>query len=586
MGERAWTAHWPAGLDEAAIRLPAAPITASLRAQARAGPGRPALLFYGRVVPYAELDEASDRVAAWLAGQGVQPGDRVALYLENSPPFAFAYFGIFKAGAVAVCVNPMHKAAELTHQLADSGARVVVTAAEGAATVAGVRERVPLRAVAVARYADFLPGRPSLPVPPSLRHDPPRPAGTVDFQAALAAAGPAPAPEVPLAAPALIQYTSGTTGVPKGAVLTHGNLTASTELRRRFSGYGGDDVFLSVLPWFHITGQMQLNAAVHVGSPVVVLGRFDVDTVLQAIERHRPTVTTFITTINVALLSSPRLATTDLSSLRITGSGGAPVPADVARRWEAATGRPLVEGYGMTETTAPSHVNPTHRPKYGTVGVPLPLTDSRIVSVEDGVTPLGPGRTGEIVVRGPHVMQGYWRQPGATALVLRDGWLHTGDLGRMDEEGYFVVEDRKKDLVKASGYSVFPAEVEALMYRHPAIAEVAVVGVPDAYRGEDVVACVVLRPEARGRVSPADLVAWCRQEMAVYKAPRRVELVEVLPKTASGKLWKRVLRERLAAAGAGSAPPGVPAPDPAARPGPGPAGPAAVRAPAGPSAPP
>jgi acyl-CoA synthetase (AMP-forming)/AMP-acid ligase II len=546
MPDRPWTRHWPPGLDERAIRLPRAPMTAFLRDQARAGPQRPALLFYGRVVTFGELDRGVDQVAAGLLARGLAPGDRVALYLENCPAFALAYFGIIRAGGIAVCVNPMHRAAELGHQLRDSGARVVVTTAEGARVLATAA--VPVDAVLVTRYRDDLPERPTLPVPPSFLADPEPPPGTEPFGGLLA--GPAaPVIEAPVepGTPALIQYTSGTTGAPKGAVLTHGNVTGVTELRRLFSGYRGTDTFLSVLPWFHITGQMQLNAALNVGSPVVVLGRFDVDTVLTAIERYRPTVTTFITTINVALLNSPRLPATDLSSLRITGSGGAPVPADVARRWEAATGRPLIEGYGMTETTAPTHVNPQHRPRYGTVGVPLPLTEARIVSVDDGVGELAPGQTGEIVVRGPQVMAGYWQSPAATAEVLKDGWLHTGDLGHMDEDGYFVIDDRKKDLVKASGFSVFPAEVEALMYRHPAIAEVAVVGVPDPYRGEDVVACVVLRPEARGRVEPAELVAWCRREMAVYKAPRRVELMEALPKTASGKLWKRVLRERLRA---------------------------------------
>jgi acyl-CoA synthetase (AMP-forming)/AMP-acid ligase II len=286
----------------------------------------------------------------------------------------------------------------------------------------------------------------------------------------------------------------------------------------------------------------QLNGTIYLGDTLVVLGRFDVETALRAIQRYRATVTTFITTINVAILNHAGLDRFDLTSLRVTYSGGAPVPAEVARRWEAATGCPLIEGYGLTETTAPTHGNPRHRPKYGTVGLPLPLTDAKVVSLADGVTELPVGASGEIAVRGPQVMQGYWRNPAATAEVLRDGWLFTGDIGHVDEEGYFVLEDRKKDLIKASGYSVFPAEVEALMYRHPAVAEVGVVGVPDPYRGEDVLAFVVLRSETRGRLTEEDLVAWCRAEMAVYKAPRRVRFVDALPKTASGKILKRALR--------------------------------------------
>ncbi|HSE95395.1 MAG TPA: AMP-binding protein [Methylomirabilota bacterium] len=542
-----WKRFWPPGLDEAAIRLPTAPITHFLSTHARRQPDKPALVFYGRVVTYGELDTASDRVAGWLRARGIVPGDRVALYLENSPQFAIAYYGILKAGAVAVALNVMHKALEVEHQLADSGARLLVAADTGYATVEPVRGRTALEAVAVTRYADFLPPDPTLPVPPAF-HEPARPTRDTDDLAEIlrtAPAAPAPYPARP-AEPAVIQYTSGTTGAPKGAVLTHGNLTANCELRRCYGGFTGGDVILGVLPWFHITGmESQLNGAMYLGNTLITLGRFDVETVLTAIERYRPTVTTFITTINVAILNYAGLDRFDLSSLRATYSGGAPVPAEVARRWEAVTGCPLIEGYGLTETTSPTHGNPRHRPKYGTVGLPLPLTDAKVVSLADGVTELPVGASGEVVVRGPQVMQGYWRNPAATAEVLRDGWLSTGDIGHVDEEGYFVLEERKKDLIKASGYSVFPAEVEALMYRHPAVAEVGVVGAPDPYRGEDVVAFVVLRSEARGRLTEEELIAWCRAEMAVYKAPRRVRFVDALPKTASGKILKRALRAQI-----------------------------------------
>ena len=257
-----------------------------------------------------------------------------------------------------------------------------------------------------------------------------------------------------------------------------------------------------------------------------------------------------IATVNVAIINYPRTREFDLSSLRLCLSGGAPVPAEIARRWEEVTGHKLVEGYGLSETTAPSHSNPPHRPKYGTVGLPFPLTEAKVVSLEDGVTEVGPGESGEILVRGPQVMKGYWRRPDATAEALRDGWLRTGDIGRVDEEGYFRIEERKKDMIKASGYSVFPAEVEALMYRHPAIAEVGVVGAPDAYRGETVVAFVVRKPEAE--VSERELIEWCRGEMAVYKAPTRIYFVDALPKTGSGKILKRVLREQARSAAPGS----------------------------------
>jgi acyl-CoA synthetase (AMP-forming)/AMP-acid ligase II len=327
-------------------------------------------------------------------------------------------------------------------------------------------------------------------------------------------------------------------------MLTHGNVVANCELQRVVIGVRESDVPLGVLPWFHITGmECQLNMMAYAGATLVALGRFDLETVLRAIQQYRCTLTTLIVTINVAIVNYPKTREFDLSSLRACFSGGAPVPAEIARRWEAVTGYKLIEGYGLTETTAPTHVNPPHRPRYGTVGVPLPFVDVKIVSLDDGVTELGVGQSGEIVVRGPMVMRGYWRRPDATAEAIRDGWFYTGDIGRVDEEGYFTIEERKKDMIKASGYSVFPAEVEAIMYRHPAIAEVGVVGVPDPYRGEDVLAFVVPRPDAKGKVAEAEIVEWCRQEMAVYKAPRRVRFVDALPKTASGKILKRALRE-------------------------------------------
>jgi acyl-CoA synthetase (AMP-forming)/AMP-acid ligase II len=255
-------------------------------------------------------------------------------------------------------------------------------------------------------------------------------------------------------------------------------------------------------------------------------------------------VTTLICTVNVAIVNSPKTKNYDLSSLRACFSGGAPLPPEVAKRWKAMTGYELIEGYGMSETTAPTHINPPHRPKYGTVGLPIPGTDARIVSLDDGVTELAQGQQGEIAVRGPQVTKGYWRRPDATQEAIHDGWLLTGDIGFVDEEGYFTIVERKKDMLKVSGYSVFPAEVEALMYRHPAIAEVGVVGVPDQYRGEDPVAYVVLKPDAKGKTTAEEIAAWCRAEMAVYKAPRQIRFLDALPKTASGKILKRVLRDQ------------------------------------------
>lgn len=549
--DRIWQAHWPPGVDEARIRLPDDSLPARLKATAARLPRKTALVFYGREISFTELDEASDRFAAWLRGRGVGPGDRVALYLENCPQFAVAHFGALKVGAITVALNPMHKTHELGHELEDSGARVIVAADAGREVVEGVRDRTALDTAVLVSYRDYLPEEPTLPLPPSLLEEAPRrPRGWEDFQTIVGSAATMRALE-PRARhdTALIQYTSGTTGAPKGAELTHGNVTANCELIRAFFGIGPADVLLGVVPWFHITGmEVQLNLMAYTGATLVALHRFDVETALRAIQRYRCTVTTLIATINVAILNHEATPSYDLTSLRLCTSGGAPVPAEIARRWEATTGHALVEGYGLTETTAPTHSNPPHRPRYGTVGVPLPYTGVRIVSLEDGVTEMAPGESGEIAVRGPMVTKGYWGRPEATAEAIPDGWLRTGDIGRVDEEGYFTIEERKKDLIKASGYSVFPAEVEAIMYRHPAVAEVGVVGVPDPYRGEDVLAFVVRRTGAT--TTERELVEWCRAEMAVYKAPRAVRFVPALPKTGSGKIVKRDLREQ-ARAGSG-----------------------------------
>jgi long-chain acyl-CoA synthetase len=542
--DRIWIKRWPPGLDESRIRLPQKPLPAFLKANARRAPSKPALIFYGLELSFAQLDEASDRFAGWLKSRGIRPGDRVAIFLENCPQFAMAYYGAMKAGAILVCLNPMHKALELQHEFEDSEARILVTSDQGAGVAEPIRAKTPLEAVVVTRYRDFLPEKPALPIPPSFLETTGPCAGTHDFASIVATAPPLTAHEPrALEDTALIQYTSGTTGVPKGAELTHGNLVSNCELMRLYLGQGPEDRVFGVVPWFHITGmEVQLNMMAYTGSTFVALGRFDLETALRALQQYRCTMTTLIATINVAIVNYPKTPEYDLSSLRLCLSGGAPVPAEIARRWEAITGHKLVEGYGLSETTAPTHCNPPHRPRYGTVGLPLPFTECKIVSLEDGATELPLDQSGEIAVRGPMVLKGYWRRPDATAEAIRDGWFYTGDIGRVDAEGYFTIEERKKDMIKASGYSVFPAEVEAIMYRHPAVAEVGVVGVPDPYRGEDILAFVVLKPGAA--LTEAELIAWCRSEMAVYKAPRAVRFVPALPKTGSGKILKRALREQ------------------------------------------
>jgi long-chain acyl-CoA synthetase len=549
--DKIWKRHWPEGIDDSTIRLPTEPLSLLLKQQAKRVPDKAALIFYGREVTFAELDSATDRLAGWFRRRGIASGDRVAIFMENCPQFVIAYFGTLKAGGINVCLNPMHKAVELLHELGDSGARVLVTSDLNYPVVQPIRSQTRIEHVLVTPYSDFVPEDPALPAPPAFRQSGRHFEGTEDLLTVLKGAPLLETPErCAMTDTALLQYTSGTTGTPKGAELTHGNIVSNCELCRVFFDIKDSDIQLSVLPWFHITGmECQMNVMAYTGTTIVALGRFDIDTVLRAVQQYRCTLTTLIATINVAIVNWPKTPEYDLSSLRGCFSGGAPVPAEVAQRWERVTGFKLIEGYGLSETTAPTHLNPPQRPKYGTVGVPLPFVDAKVVSLEDDSKEVGIGQSGEIVVRGPMVMKGYWRNPESTAQALRDGWLYTGDIGRADAEGYFIIEERKKDMLKASGYSVFPAEVEAIMYRHPAIAEVGVVGVPDPYRGEDILAFVVLRDGVRGSVTEGEIIEWCRNEMAVYKSPRRIRFVERLPKTASGKILKRLLREQAHASG-------------------------------------
>jgi len=549
--EPIWKKHWPATVDERSIRLPEEVLPVILARQAKRVPEHPAIQFYGRTITFAELDQAVGRFAGFLQRRGISAGDRVAIFLENSPQFAIAYYGTLRAGGIAVCLNPMHKAVELAHEFDDSGARALVTSDLAYEVVEPIRARTRLETVVLTAYRDFLPEKPSLPPPPSFLEDRggQRPAGT-DALLEILRTAPELKTQVPraLSDTALLQYTSGTTGTAKAAEITHGNLVCNCELQRTYIGSGDNDVALGVLPWFHITGmECQMNMMAYMGATLVAIGRFDLVTVLRAVEVYRCTLTTFIATVNVAIVNFPKTKEFDLSSLRYCFSGGAPVPKAIAQKWEEITGHKLIEGYGLSETTAPTHINPPERPKYGTVGLPLPLTEARVVDPADGRIEMAPGQSGEIAVRGPQVMKGYWRNPEATRRAFRDGWFLTGDIGKVDEEGYFSIEERKKDMLKVSGFSVFPAEVEAIMYRHPSIAEVGVVGVADPYRGEDPLAFVVLKPDAKGAVSEEQIAEWCKANMSAYKAPRHVRFVDALPKTATGKVLKRILRDQAAA---------------------------------------
>ncbi len=557
-------AVWPRRVPHSLV-LPSTSLWTNLAISALRYPDKPALVFFGRVLSYRALAEQAERLAAFLSRAGVRKGDRVAVLMQNCPQLVAAHFAILRADAVVVPVNPMNKAEELRHYLVDAGVRVAFTTADLAGELAAASNTLPaeqrLQHLVVSDFTDAFDAEVAGPdaLPEAWhgwllgRHAAPTLAegGTVHAWSDAVACADAPPPHT--AGPddlALLPYTSGTTGLPKGCEHTHATLMANTVAGNAWTQATAANVTLLVLPLFHITGLITgMHCNIYAGATLVLMPRWDRDLAGRLISHWRVTHWANIPTMVIDLLGSPRFREYDLSSLRYIGGGGTAMPQAVAQRLLDEFGLRYLEGYGLTETAAPSHSNPPDAPRQQCLGIPYIGTDARVVD-PDTLAELPVGEQGEIVVHGPQVFRGYWRQPAATAaaFIEIDGkrFFRTGDLGRMDEEGYFYLADRLKRMINASGFKVWPAEVEALMFRHPAVQEACVVGTRDAYRGESVKAFVVLRTGQEG-VSGADIAAWCRDNMAVYKAPKVVEIVAALPKTGSGKVLWRALQEAEAA---------------------------------------
>jgi fatty-acyl-CoA synthase len=536
-------AHWPPGVPKS-LPVPRTSLYYNLEVSARRYPDKRALYYYGTTITYFELQRSAEALAGFLQHAcGVRRGDRVLLYTQNSPQFVIGYYAILRADAVVVPVNPMNKRDELAYYVADSDARVILATQELFAEIEPHLGKGLAHCV-LGAYSDYLREATDLNVPDFVRA--PRSAAA-SWHAALAA-GHAPGAHTAAADElAVLPYTSGTTGHPKGAMLTHANLLATSTGACAWVQTSSEAVVLGVLPLFHLTGmQANMNVPVQLGATSVLMTRWDRDVAAELIQRCRVTSVTGITTMIVDFLANPNLGRYDLSSLQRIGGGGAAMPEAVAAKLQERTGLPFLEGYGLTETSAPSHANPPQRPKRQCAGIPYFDTDSRVI---DPATfrELGPNEVGEIITHGPQVFQGYWKQPKATAdaFIEHDGkkFFRTGDLGYYDEEGYFFITDRLKRMINASGFKVWPAEVEAMLYAHPDIQEACVIGTRDAHRGETVKAVVVLKAASRGRVREDEVIAWAREHMAAFKVPRLVEFVEQLPRTATGKVFWRKLQE-------------------------------------------
>jgi fatty-acyl-CoA synthase len=555
-------AIWPKRLPRRLV-VPETSLWFNLEVAATRYPDKAAYLFFGRALRYRQLKADAEAVAGWLQSVGVGAGDRVALFLQNSPQFPTSLFGILRANAVAVPVNPMNRAEEFAHYITDPQTKAVICSADLAAIVEQANQSLPeaqrIKHLLVTRYVDAMPegAVPAADAPPPamdawLRADPPLPAYATRWLDVLAARR-TPGPHT--AGPddmALLPYTSGTTGAPKGCIHTHRTLM-SNSVGSAWGHSGPETVSLGVVPMFHITGMVYgALGAVYAGATTVVLPRWDRELAGRMISSHRVTHWTCIPTMIIDLFASPNYKSFDLTSLRYLSGGGAAMPQAVAQRLIDEFGITFAEGYGLTETAAPTHANPPERAKLQCLGIPIFGVDSRIV---DPLTleELPPGETGEIISRGPMVFKGYWGHPEATkdAFVEFEGrsYFRTGDLGRMDEEGYFFITDRLKRMINASGYKVWPAEVEMLLYKHPAVQEACIIAARDAYRGETVKAVVVLRPDAQGKTSAEDIMGWAKEHMAAYKVPRLVEFADSLPKSGSGKVMWRLLQDREAAGG-------------------------------------
>jgi fatty-acyl-CoA synthase len=548
---------WPRRLPHR-ITPPATSLWVNLEVSATRYPDKPALVFFDRSTSYRELHDQAERLAAHLHARGVRSGDRVILFMQNCPQWIVAHFAILRANAVVVPVNPMNRAEELKHYITDPDARFAICAADLADDLLLANAELPeaqrLQHLVVAHYQDAI--GPDADIPPpwadwlSSRHAlPSLPDGTVtDWAEALACGEAPPLHDRQPGDLCVLPYTSGTTGLPKGCMHTHATVMHNAVAGQLWTGGTPENVSLVVVPMFHITGMVVgMHSGIYTGATLVIMPRWDRELAGRLISAWKVTHWSNIPTMVIDLLASPRFDRYDLSSLVFIGGGGAAMPQAVAQRLLELFGLRYAEGYGLTETAAPSHNNPPDHPKQQCLGIPFIGTDARVID-PDSLQEMPPGEAGEIIIRGPSVFEGYWKRPDATAAAFvrfnGESYFRSGDLGRTDEDGYFFITDRLKRMINASGFKVWPAEVESLMFRHPAIAEACVISTRDAYRGESVKAVVVLRESARGQVAEQDVVDWCRQNMAVYKAPRVVQFVDALPKSGSGKVMWRMLQEK------------------------------------------
>ncbi len=548
--ERPWTKFYEQGISPH-LTYPDLTLGSVLSQTASKFSGNTALLFFGKKISYAELDQQVNQFAHALIGLGVRKGDRVAIMLPNIPQMVIAYYGTLRTGAIAVATNPLYHEHELEVQLKDSGAEILVAVDMFYPVISRALPKTNVKKLVLCGIKDYLPFPLNFLYPikakiekqwVSVKRVPP----IYDFMSLLKEA-----PATPVTTPvapddtAILQYTGGTTGTPKGAILTHRNLVANAVHNKVWlvGGQEGKERILAVIPFFHVYGMTTaMNLGVLMGAELIILPKFHTKEVLECINKYRPTIFPGIQAMYLAIGNYKDIGKYDLTSIKAAISGAGPLMREVQDRFELLTKARIVEGYGLSEASPVTHCNPVFgRRKLGSIGLPFPDMDAMIVDLETGAKAMPVGEIGELVVKGPQVMKGYWNNQKETAHTLRGGWLHTGDIARMDEEGYFFIVDRIKDMIKTVGENVYPREVEEVLFAHPKVKDVVIVGLPEEFKGEKIKAYIVLKD---GMIATSDeIIQYCKEQLSKFKVPKEIEFRDALPKTLVGKVLRRVLRD-------------------------------------------